>query len=200
VATIKLPNLPLSLTVAQGSVWVTYRHGEESPEGLFRIDPRTRTVAERIYVAESPIGPSPADVALAPDSVWVVSPVTVVGAEAGFIVRWDLDAGRRTADIGIGTPVGIGVGPDSIWALQANGVVVRVDLVTHEVVAKIATSGGGAAIAVAEDAVWVVDRQKGTITRIDPATNKAGPPVGLGGKPSSVAAGEGNVWVRLDAA
>jgi hypothetical protein len=82
--------------------------------------------------------------------------------------------------------------------LQANGVVVRVDLVTHEVVAKIATSGGGAAIAVAEDAVWVVDRQ--TITRIDPATNKAGPPVGLGGKPSSVAAGEGNVWVRLDAA
>jgi YVTN family beta-propeller protein len=195
VATIKLTNLPLSVTVAQGSVWITYKNSEESPEGLFRIDPKTKTVVERLPVSEATFTPSPADVAVAPDSVWVINPQ---GASVGFLVRWDLAARKRTGDLRIRTPVALGVGSDAIWALQADGVVLRVDLATREIVARIGTASGATAIAVGEDAVWVVNRLKGTLTRIDLATNTAGPPVDLGGKPSSVATGEGAVWVRLD--
>jgi YVTN family beta-propeller protein len=195
VATIKLTNLPLSVTVAQGFVWITNKNSEQSPEGLFRIDPRTKTVVERIPVSEATFTPSPVDVAVAPDSVWVINPQ---GASVGFLVRWDLAARKRTGDLRIRTPVALGMGSDAIWALQADGVVLRVDLASRQVVARIATSAGAAAIAVAEDAVWVVNRLQGTITRIDPATNRADPPVDLGGKPSSVAAGEGMVWVRID--
>jgi YVTN family beta-propeller protein len=195
VATIKLTNLPLSVTVAQGSVWITYKNSEESPEGLFRIDPRTKTVVGRLPVSEATFTPSPADVAVAPDSVWVINPQ---GASVGFLVRWDLAARKRTGDLRIRTPVALGVGSDAIWALQADGVVLRVDLATRQIIARIGTSDGAVAMAVAEDAVWVVNRQKGTLTRIDIATNRADPPVSLGGKPSSLAAGEGAVWVRLD--
>ncbi len=198
VSTIKLTNLPLSLTVAQGSVWATFKNSEQFPEGLFRIDPRTRTVAERLPLAEAVFAPSPVDVAVTPDSAWVVTPGLTVGLAAGLIVRWDLVERKRSSPIAIGTPVAIAAGSDSIWALQADGVVVRVDLNTRQVAARIATTAGASAIAVAPDAVWVVNKSKGTITRIDPATNKAGAPVELGGRPSSVAAGDGMVWVRMD--
>jgi serine/threonine-protein kinase len=197
VATIKLTNLPLALTVGEGSVWVTYQISDQSPEGLFRIDPNSRTVVERIHIAEATFSPSPVAVAIAPDAVWVVTPGLQVGVSGGFLNRWDLAARRRTQQ-GIGIPVDVGVGSDSVWILQANGVVLRVDLATSKVDSRIGTASGATAIAVGEDAVWVVNRLKGTLTRIDPATNTAGPPVDLGGKPSSVATGEGAVWVRLD--
>jgi YVTN family beta-propeller protein len=197
VATIKLTNLPLSVAVAQGSVWVTYKTSDQSPEGLFRIDPNSRTVVERIQMAEAPFSPSPVGLAVAPDAVWVVSPGLQVGTTGGFLVRRDLATRSRT-DRRIGIPAAIGLGSDSVWALQADGVVLRVDLSTSDVVARIGTAGGATAIAVGEDAVWVVNRSKGTITRIDPATNRAATPIRLGGKPSSVAVGEGAVWVCLD--
>jgi hypothetical protein len=98
----------------------------------------------------------------------------------------------------IDRPVAIGIGSGSVWVLQVNGVVLRVDLATSRVLARIGTASGATSIAVGEDSVWVVNRLKETLTRVDPATNQAAAPIDLGGKPSSVAVGEGAVWVRLD--
>jgi YVTN family beta-propeller protein len=197
VATIKLANLPLGLAVAQGGVWVTYKINDPSPEGLYRIDPSSRTVAERIHVAEATFAPSPIGVAVTPEAAWVVTPGVQVGTSGGFLTRWDLTARKRTQQ-GIGTPSGLSAGSDSVWVLQADGIVLRVDPATSEVVARIGTATGATAIFAGDEAVWVVHRQRGILTRIDPATNQADTPIHLDGKPSSVAVGDGLVWVRLD--
>jgi hypothetical protein len=87
-------------------------------------------------------------------------------------VRWELVA-RRRANQGIGIPVAVGIGSDSVWVLQANGVVLRVDLATSKVRARIGTASGATAIAVSRDAVWVINGLRGTLTRIDRSTNRA---------------------------
>jgi streptogramin lyase len=62
------------------------------------------------------------------------------------------------------------------------------------------------ALAVGEDAVWVVARPgfrccppetvgTGTLTRIDPTTNSVKETLPIGGYPSAIAVGEGSVWI-----
>ena len=58
---------------------------------------------------------------------------------------------------------------------------------------------GPAAIAVAEDAVWVANTRDGTLSRIDPVTNEVVETIPVGNAPSGIAFGGGLVWVAVQA-
>jgi YVTN family beta-propeller protein len=196
IATVHLDSLPSAIAVGHGSIWVTYHIIPASGEGLYRIDPSTRTVTEKIDVTPSLI--SAVDVAIgeAPGVVWVLDPI-VGGGNPGHLLR--VGTLREHIDSTVLTsPIALAVEASAVWVLEASGAVSRVDPDSLKVVARIGTSSGASSIAVGEGGVWVVNRSKGSITRIDPATNQNGAPVALGGSPSSVAVGDGVVWVRLD--
>jgi peptide/nickel transport system substrate-binding protein len=101
---------------------------------------------------------------------------------------------------------GIALGAAALW-IGTDAGVIRVNPQSR-VVSK--TIGLGVvvptALAVGEDAVWVVARPgfrccpaetvgTGTLTRIDPTTNSVKDTLPIGGYPSAIAVGEGAVWI-----
>ena len=94
-----------------------------------------------------------------------------------------------------------------MWAIGADGVVLRIDPEVNEVVARIPTvkvgslpggSAAGVSVAATSTAVWAVSGGHFSVPqvfRIDPATNLARPFVATGNAPTAVAVGFGDLWV-----
>jgi virginiamycin B lyase len=55
------------------------------------------------------------------------------------------------------------------------------------------------AVAVAEGAVWVVNRGNGTVSKIDPGTEKVERTIEIGNAPSGIAFAGGFLWVTVQA-
>ena len=71
----------------------------------------------------------------------------------------------------------------------------RIDPKTNELVATIRLGTSPTAIAVGENAVWLVDSDGGTVSRIDPNTNSVSRTGAAGARPTTIAAGQGVVWI-----
>lgn len=53
------------------------------------------------------------------------------------------------------------------------------------------------AVAVGENAVWVVNAKDETVSKIDPKTSSVVATILVGGSPRDVAVGSGRVWVAV---
>ena len=124
------------------------------------------------------------------------------------VIRIDPTTKRVIKTIATGTAPGGLVGTrDAVWAIGADGVVLRIDPEVNEVVARIPTvkvgslpggSAAGVSVAATSTAVWAVSGGHFSVPqvfRIDPATNLARPFVATGNAPTAVAVGFGDLWV-----
>jgi YVTN family beta-propeller protein len=193
--TITLNERPIAVAVGSGSVWVLYDYVRFSTEpGLLRVDPKARTVAEKIQVNEFSAPAS--GIAAGEGAIWAIDPQVLV-ANPGHLIRVDPST-NRVRKAPINSPVAVAVGEAAVWVLDTSGAVFRIAPVTMRVVDRIGASSGATAIAVGEGAVWVLNRVRENLTRIDVSSGRAAEPVDLDGKPASLAVGDGIVWIRLE--
>ncbi len=96
-------------------------------------------------------------------------------------------------------PDSLAAGEEGVWAIDANGDVLRFDPASKRVANRLHMElTGSHDIAVGEGGVWasgITAAGLGELVRIDPRTRRPGKPLELGRAPAAVAAGEGAVWV-----
>jgi hypothetical protein len=175
-----------------GAVWVA-----EDGVGVTQLDPRTGQVVRRVRLPAAHV----TQLAAGDDAVMGV-------AFTDPAVRIDPHSGRILARLPVGPATNVVIGHGSAWFLRVDGTVVRVDLRSNNVVARIralrdypppppelSTEDGPKVIAASADAVWVADHT-GAIVRIDPATNRVTGKLQVfrGSPVLSVAEGEGALW------
>lgn len=143
--------------------------------------------------------PTPGDVVAGEGSVWVRSL-----APSGTLWRLDPHTGRvlGRAELGPpGAPFSLAAGEGSVWSIDANGTVVRVDSQSLRVLARIPTTAGADGLATGFGSVWVsccgpdTPTGKGELLGIDPTTNRVAATITLAGRPGPVVTGLGSVWV-----
>jgi YVTN family beta-propeller protein len=113
------------------------------------------------------------------------------------------DRGRFAAVIPLPGAATMTVADGMLWVLKGAGTVVRIDPATNAVIGKPLRVPTGAAIAVAQGALWVTSVAPGdlgrpgkdTVTRIDPATGRTVATITVARAPLDVAATPGAVWV-----
>ncbi len=173
------------------------------PLGLLRPLHRNTAVlvqppAQLAIESATPI-PSPGDVAAGLGAVWVRSEDTT-----GSLWKLDPASGGVQGHRQLGPPAGpftLATGAGSVWAVGADGTVVRVDPKSLRLVSKIPTRAGAAGIGVGSGSVWVAccgpdtSLGEGRLFRIDPATNRVLSTYRLPGRPGQLTTGFGAVWV-----
>ena len=135
-------------------------------------------------------------VTIAGDSAWVAN------VEDG-VARYDLTTGELLGSAATGTEVCLAMdqGFDSLWVGDcATNTVVRVDVATGEVLARIDLDGNQlpaeSSIAVDDSGVWVLTvGADPDLLRIDPATNAVADSLPAPSEATAVRAGEGSLWV-----
>jgi virginiamycin B lyase len=197
---------PYYLAVGEGAVWVPNRRDGT----LMRVDPPTGAVIATIAIgdpargcpcASNPLPGVAASAAVAGGSVWVAK------EDERAVARVDPRTNAVAEVIPLGVPPHrLAAGTDALWVTSREGGaedgVLRVDLATRQVVARIPTPVPGM-LAVTEEAVWVGNVRGDSVTRIDPRTNTIAAVVPLGGPgphpvcslcTSALVAGHGAVW------
>jgi streptogramin lyase len=174
------------VTSGAGSVWVSSGYYDMFPapkrgpgDVVFRIDPRTNRVVDRI-----PVDP-PTGLAFGHGSVWATSiyygTVSRIDPQTGEVVA-KIEVGRGAGDIAADGPLG------SVWVASSwpkysgDNNLTRIDPETDRVVAEIPIAanaqygggeqyGGAQSVAVGEGAAWVLSGD-GNLLKVDPATNE----------------------------
>ena len=156
-ARIGLRGNPQGVAVGAGAVWV----GDLS-NGVWRIDPATARVVERISVA--------APLALAADSgaLWVATGPTGP-TSGGALVRIDPAGNQVAARIPlVGTPADVAAVDGVVWVTQPDiGELTAVDGASGRITARVPLPGA-TSVAVSHDEVWVSSADAGTLTLVDP--------------------------------
>jgi hypothetical protein len=194
VAKIKVPAGTAPCAAAAGGKWVWV--SEYGQPNLLKIDPRTNKIvgkstvgfgacglaygAGSMWVEDTSsstvsrvsvttgkrraikVGATPYDATFAFGSAWT----TAFGG--GELERIDPATNRVANRWKIVAPVGVVGAFGSVWAAGSNGVI-RVDPVTHKVLATIGVDGGAQWTAASVDAIWVTSPTG--LVRIDPTTN-----------------------------
>ena len=207
----------LQVAFGAGSVWVSSGYYSMGPapkrqpgDVVFRIDPRTNRVVDRI-----PVDP-PSGLAFGHGSVWATS------AGYGTVSRIDPQTGEVVAKIKVGRGAGDIAADESsgaVWIASAHlpkdyggydnpkysedRNLTRVDPTTNRVVEEIPIEahshyGGANNVAVGEGAVWVLSGD-GNLLKVDPATNKVVGVVPLGEYSSDLEVYGGAVWATVQA-
>jgi branched-chain amino acid transport system substrate-binding protein len=192
---------PSNVTVGEGSVWVL----NADDQTVSQIDPQTREVV-RTFSS----GQTPTDIAVGGGAVWVGN-ADVRNADLAYtasISRVDPQSSVVTRSLRLPPPEKndfppLGVLPGvsqmvveegTLWAINPNFTVSRIDAATGDVVATVPVRAGGA-IAAAKEGVWVVGDTAVSVTRIDTRTNRPGQTIELGTSGlSGLALGAGSVW------
>jgi virginiamycin B lyase len=168
---------------------------------VFRIDPRTNRVVDRIPVAP------PSGLAFGHGSVWATSD------GYGMVSRIDPQSGKVVAKIKVGrgaVDIAADESSEAVWVASAypkhseDNNLTRVDPATNRVVEEIPIEahsryfGGANNVAVGEGAVWVLSVGGGDLLKVDPATNKIAARVSVvrdpGAEPSHLVVYGGGVW------
>lgn len=94
------------------------------------------------------------------------------------------------------SPADVATGFGSLWVAEPDaGLIARVDLKHHRVVATIPVGRKPSGIVAAAGQLWVEDTSDGTVSRIDPGTDTVAQTVAVGNDPSDVVLNAGSVWV-----
>ena len=104
------------------------------------------------------------------------------------------DPGPALHDQGVDNPEALAAGAGAVWVLPSSRrAVLAIDPRLNRTVASIPLGDAGKAIAVTDDAVWVLGERR--LWRIDPKRRLVTATVGLRSPATALAAGEGAVWV-----
>jgi YVTN family beta-propeller protein len=182
-AAIPVGTNPLGLAYGAGSLWVANR----SDDSVWRLDPKTKTVIQRIQV-----GASPEAVAVTPTDVWVAN------FGNGTVSRINVESMTETARIGVGTqPAAITAGPNDVWvALSGENSIRRIDPATDAVDPPIPVGDGPDGIALDGGTVWVANGRDGTVLHVDERTHEeVSSPIHVGAGPRGLVVAGGDVWV-----
>jgi ABC-type transport system substrate-binding protein/sugar lactone lactonase YvrE len=141
-------------------------------------------------VAQTPVGGSPAALAVDTDAVWVAD------IDSGTVSRVNRDTNTVTQRTRVGqSPAGVLVAAGSVWvANSGDGSVSRLDM-HGQILDTIKVGSGPSALAYDNGTVWVADTSANAVFAIDP---KSGAPRRLAvvdGAPTGIAAANGRLWV-----
>ena len=158
VARIHLGAEPLRVSFGEGKFWVV------APEArtVFRIDPRTHKVRS------IKLGQEPFDAATGGGALWVAD------HDSRRVMRVDLRTGKVTRSQDLGSPeLAIAYGFGSVWVVNADDALLRLDPSTLEVRATVdgvasSYEGYEPKIAIASDALWVSDALARSVVLVDP--------------------------------
>jgi YVTN family beta-propeller protein len=187
---------PVSLAVAEGSVWVA----NQEAGTVSRIDPASNRVVETIkaavFVGGTLAGSSHQVITAGAGAVWV--------AHGNSTARIDPATNRVTATWPFGPGSGgLLVSQGALWVSQDDGTVLRVDAATGKQVARVRVASGVGrmplGLATLDGAVWAASTGV-TVVRIDPGTNRAGPPIELDSLSPTreLAIAAGSLWLAMD--
>jgi streptogramin lyase len=124
------------------------------------------------------------------------SPGPVSAALADYVARVNPDTGQIVARVAVGSqPIDVAVGEGSVWVLDDDGSVSRIDPVTNATTVIPTGATRARAIAAGEGAVWVTDGLSATVFKIDPATNNIAASYRSAVFLVNLTVGEGSVWI-----
>lgn len=144
------------------------------------------------------VGITPSRIAADGETVWVGGGTELV----------QIDARTRTI-VGNSIPVqrpisGMAAAGGDLWITsgQEDGLLIRFDEESHEIVSQVQVGSGPGLVAVGEGAVWVLRQSAGVVVRVNPST--LGRPDGVttlavGQSPEDILVGEGAVWMDVQA-
>jgi branched-chain amino acid transport system substrate-binding protein len=194
---------PSNVTVGEGSVWVL----NADDQTVSRIDTESREVVKTFST-----GQTPTDIAVGGGAVWIGN-APRRGEDISYtasISRIDPQSSVVTRTLRLPPPAKddfppgevlpgvsqLAVAQGTLWAINPNFTVSRIQTATGDVVATVPVRAGGA-IAAAEEGVWVVGDPNTavSVTRINTRTNRPGQTIELGSSfLSDIALGAGSVW------
>jgi branched-chain amino acid transport system substrate-binding protein len=188
---------PTNVEVGEGSVWVL----NADDQTVSRIDPATRRIVKTFGT-----GRTPSDIAVGEGSVWIANAggtqefsdtISKVDPQSA-VVTHTLRLAKPKTDV---PPSGVlpgvsqlAVGAGSLWAINPDYSIWRIDPATGGVAARIPVRAG-TGIAADRSAVWFVGDDFASIRRIDPRTNRPGRRIAVGASfLADLALGAGSVW------
>ena len=192
---------PTNVAVADGAVWVL----NADDQTVSRVDPETRRIVKTFGT-----GQTPTDIAVGEGAVWIGNGAVERGQSLDYsssISKIDPQSGVVTRTVSLSKPrkgllphgvlpgvSQLAVGAGSLWAINPNFTVARIDPATGDLVATVPVDAG-AAIAADEDDVWLVGEDFASVVRIDPRTNRPGQRVEVGTSfLADIALGAGSIW------
>jgi len=159
---------PLGMAFTPGAVWVANNIGTDTaPHGaVVRVDVASQAVVAEIELGDTVGDNGPATMVVSGGLLWVgvrsLNAVVVIDPATNAVVAQVPDAG------GCGY---LAEAAGSVW-IACEGVVLRIDPDSHEVVARIEVGGTGPMpLTAGFDSLWTRTRETGVLARIDPATN-----------------------------
>ncbi|MFN2543201.1 MAG: hypothetical protein ABR600_01330 [Actinomycetota bacterium] len=206
VAAIEVGTHPCNGLVAGfGSIWVQ----SCSEQKMYRISARRQAVEAviDIPVFRSLPGTGPfGGIAAGAGALWMVT----AGRDGAFdlLARIDPRTNKVKDRIELGhLGGGVAVGDGAVWvSAPEDGLLLRVNPVSGEVVEEIGGLAQPAWVAAGEGGVWVISstwpdhpHADGSVTRVDPATNEVVSRIGIDegpGEAAGITVGGGFVWVR----
>jgi hypothetical protein len=146
--------------------------------------------AMRACAAAGPYWPT-MTLALAGRAAWVAC------KEQSRLVRLALPSGRQTGGVRLDAPVtAVAVGLGSVWALDTNSTLYRLDTGTGRIRRRIQLDAVAAYnIWIGGGAVWVADDQGASVLRVAPSTNKVVAHVCAGDGPADMVFAGAQAWV-----
>lgn len=178
---------PRQIAYGEGAIWVL--SGDNFI--LARIDPLANEVIAEIDLSSLQI-PEYNLVLLAAGegAIWITDQTAVIQIDPNTnqLVGEPLITGEEiiTAAVGHGT----------FWTgSHDDGIIARVDPITHKVVATIDMGFSVHGLAVDEESAWVLDEHGFAVVRIDPQTNQLLERIPIDFVGANLAAGAGSVWV-----
>jgi branched-chain amino acid transport system substrate-binding protein len=192
---------PTNVVVGEGAVWVL----NADDQTVSRIDPTTRKIAKTFGT-----GKTPTDIAVGEGAVWVGNAAVERGRAVEYtasVSRIDPQSAVVTRTLRLARPIQgvppfgvlpgvsqLAVGAGSLWVINPDFTVSRLDPETGDLVARVPVRAGGA-IAAGPGDVWFVGDRATSVTRINPRTNRPGQTIEVGASfLSDVALGAGSVW------
>jgi YVTN family beta-propeller protein len=137
---IPLGSNPTAIAAGGGAVWVASEEGGT----VFRVEPRTRVVANPVTV-----GGGPVSLAVGEGAVWVAN------RQDATVSRID-PATNAVDPIAVGKgPTAVAVGEGAVWVANGGeGTVSRIDPATRRPTATVALKSSPTALAVADGSIW----------------------------------------------
>ena len=185
-ATVPVGVRPVAIASGAGALWVA----NLDDQSVTRVDLSARQAVRAI-----PIGDAPTGLAATRTAIWVIDGR---GNVSKIDPRYDhVTLTRPIASSGVffrGTVRPALAAFGSIWVVNPDGYVTRIDGESGRRVGSVDVGNGPSAIAAGAGSVWVTNGADGTVTRIDPTTLVAAEiPVGHG--PAAVAVNDAGAWI-----
>ena len=184
---INLDFEPREIAYGEGAVWVL----SADRSRLARIDPRSYEVVAEIDLSLLQIPEyNLVLIAAGEGAVWITDQTTVIqiDPQTNQLVGEAFTTGEEI--------ITVALGHGTFWTgSHDDGIVARVDPMTHQVVARIEMGFSVHGLAVDDKSAWVLDEHGFAVVRIDPQTNQLQERIPIDFVGANLAAAAGSVWV-----